>query len=60
MFIPLNLPDGTLIYVNPDNVTWFQPRVAQTLESVIHFTDGTTLNVAQIPPEIMALIPTGP
>jgi hypothetical protein len=60
MFIPVNLPDGTLVYVNPDTVTWFQPRVAQTLESIIHFTDGTILSVAQTPAQILALIPVGP
>jgi hypothetical protein len=60
MFIAVNLPDGTQIYVNPDTVTWFQPQIDQALHSVLHFTDGTELTVAQIPAQIMALIPSGP
>lgn len=57
MFIALNLPDGTLIYVNSDNITYFEPRKEQSLELLIHFTDGTSIYVAQIPPQIRALLP---
>ena len=57
MYIPLTLPNGTAIWVNTDTITWFQPQVGQSLEAEIHFTDGTTLTVAQTAVQVKALIP---
>ena len=57
MWIQLNLSDGSIIYVNTNNVTWFEPQPGQSLECVIHFTDGTELKVAQTALQVRALIP---
>lgn len=60
MFIQLNLPDGSPVFINPDTVIYFIPKPNQALETVIYFTNGQTLTVAQIPSDIMAMTPSGP
>lgn len=60
MFITLNLPDGTPVYVNPDEVTYFVPKPNQSLGTILYFSNGTNLTVAQTPPEVYALTPGGP
>jgi hypothetical protein len=59
MFIPLTLPDGSPIWVNTRNITFFAPHEGQSeaLTAIIHFTDGTSITVAQNTVQIKALVP---